>query len=349
MLDLVPLAGSRREMMDLDGYAQLIGQALQFELPQSHARTVRSAAVGGDDQPTRERVANLADLSPPTADRLNRESRGVVVDADGDPTRVGRQIIDSIGHSAAEFLDQEVVHAHFFRIASRTPFAAGVLEISDQLLLLRIDRNSRLVLGHRRLYGLVDEAKLRVAVGVVGAFAGLAFGLQAELLFLQQLADDRVADLVPEIAEFIRESAQALAGPAQRRHRIAARVGFDQCVQIVEQTRVRFGQRFASPTRPTDPIGRRPRRRIEFLEPPSDRARRDPRDARNRGYPAMASRPSLRCGEKTSLPFIQSRRYRCMARFELSQGIFVDHPLRYNAPPKTGIQAAHSLQSDSSI
>jgi len=75
--------------MDLDGYAQLIGQALQFELPQSHARTVRSAAVGGDDQPTRERVANLADLSPPTADRLNRESRGVVVDADGDPTRVG--------------------------------------------------------------------------------------------------------------------------------------------------------------------------------------------------------------------------------------------------------------------
>src|SRR3984957_14508430 len=125
MLDLVPLAGSGREMMDLDGYTQFIGQALQFELPQSHARTVRSAAVGGDDQAPREWVANPADLSPPTADRLNREGRGVVVDADGDPARVGRQIIDSIGHGAAELLDQEVVHAHFFRIASRTPFPAG--------------------------------------------------------------------------------------------------------------------------------------------------------------------------------------------------------------------------------
>src|ERR1700723_2374830 len=207
MLDLVPLAGSRREMMDLDGYAQLIGQALQFELPQSRARAVRAAAVGGDDQPTRERVANLADLSPPTADRLNRESRGVVVDADGDPTRVGRQIIDSIGHSAAEFLDQEVVHAHFLRIASRTPFAAGVLEISDQLLLLRIDRNSRLVLGHRAEYGLAEDPKLRVAVGVVEKFAGLAVGLQAELVFLQQLVVDRVADGENEIADSVIESA----------------------------------------------------------------------------------------------------------------------------------------------
>ena len=136
---------------------------------------------------------------------MNRERRGVVVDADGDPASVGSQIIDSIGHGAAKFFDQEVVHAHFFRIASRTPFAAGVLEIADQFLLLRIDRNSRLVLG------LVDEAELRVAVGVGGAFAGLAAGMQTELLFLQQLADHRVADLVPEIAAFIRETAQALA------------------------------------------------------------------------------------------------------------------------------------------
>jgi hypothetical protein len=65
-------------------------------------------------------------------------------------------------------------------------------------------------------------------------------------LFLQQLADDRVADLVPEIAKFIREPAQALAGTVQWRHRIAPRVGLDQYIQIVEQTRVRFGQRFAA-------------------------------------------------------------------------------------------------------
>ena len=94
------------------------------------------------------------------------------------------------------------MHAHLFRIALSAPFAAGVLEIADQFLLLRVDRYGRLVLGHRRLDRVVDDPELRVAVGIVGAFAGLAIGLQAELLLLQQLADNRVADLVPEFFEF---------------------------------------------------------------------------------------------------------------------------------------------------
>ncbi len=78
------------------------------------------------------------------------------------------------------------------------------------------------------------------AIGIVGAVARLAIGLQAELLLLQQLADNRGADLAPEVVEFGGQPAQALARPAQRRHRIAARVGLDQRVQIVEQTGVRF-------------------------------------------------------------------------------------------------------------
>ncbi len=46
------------------------------------------------------------------------------------------------------------------------------------------------------------RAELEGNDGVVGALAGLAIGLQAELLLLQQLADNRVADLVPEFFEF---------------------------------------------------------------------------------------------------------------------------------------------------
>ena len=37
VLDLVPLACSRREMMDLNLDAEFVGEALQFELPQAHA------------------------------------------------------------------------------------------------------------------------------------------------------------------------------------------------------------------------------------------------------------------------------------------------------------------------
>src|SRR5208283_580150 len=336
---VVPFAGSWRQMMDLDGYSEFIGEALQFKFPQSHARAVRSAAIGSDDQAARERIATTADVLPPSADRLNREGRRVVVDPDVDPARVSGQIINSIRHGATELLDQEIVHAHFFRIALFAPLAAGVLEIADQLLLLGIDGYSRLVLGHGCLDRVVDDTKLRVAVGIVSALARLAIGLQAELLLLQQLADNRVADLVPEFVEFSRQPAQALARPAQRRHRIAARVGLDQRVQIIEQAGVRFRQRFASPSWTANPTGRR-RRRVEFLQAASDRARGDARDAGDRGYAPTPRSPGFRRGEKPSLSFIQLRQYRCIALLELLERIFINHPQSYDAPPPQGIPAA---------
>jgi hypothetical protein len=85
------------------------------------------------------------------------------------------------------------------------------------------------------------------------------------------------------------------------------RAPHDQRVQIVEQTGVRFRQRFASPSRTANATELHRRRRVEFLQAASDRARGDPRDAGNRTYPAMPRRPGYRRSEKPSLPFIQLR------------------------------------------
>src|SRR5208282_3899213 len=171
-----------------------------------------------------------------------------------------------------------------------------------------------------------DDPELRVPVGIVGALARLAVGLQAELLLLKQFANHRVADLVPKLAQFVRKAAQALAGPAQRRHRIAARVGLDQCVQVVEKTGIRFTQRFAAPARPTYAIDRRRGRRFQFLQPPSDRAGGDPRHPRHRGYAAISRRTGFSRDEKPALTFIQLRRYRQVARLELAKRLFINHP-----------------------
>ena len=113
---------------------RFIGEALQFKFPQSHARAVRSAAIGGDDQPPCERIASAADLLPASADHLNREGRRVVVDW----------------------------------IALHAPFAVGLLAAADQFLLLSVDGDRRLVLGHGCLDRVVDDAALRVPVGIVG-------------------------------------------------------------------------------------------------------------------------------------------------------------------------------------
>jgi len=228
--------------MNFDGDAELIGEPLQLAFPQTHARAVAAAAIGGDQQSLCQGIAHTADVLPPAADRLHGKSRRVVVDADVHPAHVGGKIINSVRHGAAEFLDQEVMHAHFLGIALRPPFPAGVLEVADQFFLLRVDADHRLVLYQGGLNRIVDELELGVAVWIVGALAGLAIGLQAELLPLQQFANDRVADLVAELFQFGGQPAQALAGPAQRRHWIAARARLDERVQILKQSGIRRDQ-----------------------------------------------------------------------------------------------------------
>ena len=146
--------------------------------------------------------------------------------------------------------------------------------------------------------------------------------------YLGTFTDTAMADLVPEFVEFSRQPAQALARPTQRRHRIAARLGLDQRVQIVEQTGVRFRQRFASPSRTANATELQRRRRVEFLQAASDRARGDPRDPGNRGDAAMPRRPGFRRSEKPSLPFIQLRQYRCIALLELLERVL------YQSSPK---------------
>src|SRR4051812_2681504 len=238
MLDLVPLAGAGWQVVAFNGDAQFGSKRLQFAFPQPHAHAVAAATISGDDQTVRIRIALAADVLPPAADRLHREGGGIVVNPDTDPAVVRRQIIHAIGDRPAERLAEEVIHLHLFGLALRAPRPARVLEIPNQLLLLRVHRNHRLLLGQRRRHARLDVVKRRIAVGMLATLAGLAVALQAELLRLQHLGDDATADLVPKLRQFVRQPTQALAGPAQRRHRISAGIGLHQRQQIRPQRRV---------------------------------------------------------------------------------------------------------------
>lgn len=84
-------------------------------LPEAHARAVRSAAIRRDHEPLGVRVALLPHHAPPTADGVDRERRGIVIDAHADPTFVVGDIVDAIGHGAPEVAVDEVMNTHFFR------------------------------------------------------------------------------------------------------------------------------------------------------------------------------------------------------------------------------------------
>ena len=160
-------------MTDRDRKSRLVGERLQLDLPEPCAIAVRAAAVGGDRQGRGVGEALAAEVLPPASDRVDRERGGVVVDPDLDPTLVVGEVVDPVGDRLAEFLVLEVVDADQLGLALRAPLPTAVLEIADQLLLLGIDRDRRLLGGDRRLDPLVDVAKLRVAVGVARALSGL--------------------------------------------------------------------------------------------------------------------------------------------------------------------------------
>ena len=79
---------------------------------------------------------------------------------------------------------------------------------------------------------IMDE--LRIAVRMTVALAGLAVGLQAELLLMQQFANHGTADPMALCHQGQRQLRQNLAGLAQRRHRIAALARVHQRQPIVE-------------------------------------------------------------------------------------------------------------------
>ena len=161
-----------------------------------------------------------------------------MVDADTDPAGIRGKIIDAIGHRTTKFLDQEIVDPDRFRISLGAIFPAIVAEVADQFLLLGVDRDHRLLFCQSRTHLNVDVGELGVAVRMAVAFLGLAVALQAVARRVEQLGHQGAARLVPLLLQCLGQMPHALAGPPQRRLRIAAARWFDQRIEIAKQGRV---------------------------------------------------------------------------------------------------------------
>ncbi len=137
--------------------------------------------------------------------------------------------------------------AHGQRLAAWLPLAAGVREVSDELLLLGVDRDHR---GASPLIGLdpiVDELELLVAIGMCRAFQRLVRGLEAVPSRVEQLTNLLGTHGVALLGQFLRKLARALRGPAQRRLRVAACHGVDERLERLHQ----FGVAVLEPGTPS--------------------------------------------------------------------------------------------------
>src|SRR6516225_8599833 len=217
-----------------------------------------------------------------------------------------------------------------FRVSLGAIFAPVVTEIPtgqarglkahDQFLFLGVDGDHWLLFGQCRGHLGVDLAELRIPVGMAVALRSLAVALQTVTGLIEQVADQGAADLVTLRVQRLRQAAHALAGPPQRRFRITACRRLDPRLKIREQRGVLGNRRFASGSRPPDPLrGLVPR---QFLQTPPDRARRNPGCHRDRRDPAITRGERLGRRDQTAAPFIEKRGHR---RKPLSDGSDIDH------------------------
>ena len=184
--------------------------------------------------------------------------------------------------TVCQVLDQEIRHAHLFRIALSAPFAAGVLEIADQFL-LRIDGYGRPVLGQRRLDRVVDDPNCLSRWGLSAPSPVLRLACRLNLCFFSNSPTTVWLTLCPSFSSSAASRRRLLH--VQRSGDVGSRRARPVCSDR-PQSGVGLHQRLASPARPANPIGRWRRRCIELLQTASDRAGGDPRNPGDRCRPA---------------------------------------------------------------
>lgn len=287
MLDLIPFAGSWREMADRDAQPRLVSQPLQGHLPQPNAGAVASATVRGHQQGRRVRITDPPHFLPPPTEGLHGKLRRVAIDAHAHPTQVGRRIVNPVGMHFTPRRVDKVVDAHQFRLSLGMPFPPPVLEVANPFLLLRIDLHHEVPLVLKILDTVVDVPKLRIAIRMTGAFLGLLIALQAIAQLVQQGGHRLVADRMPLRAQRGGQLPSAPTGPAEGAFGIAARRRFDEPFQRHGQSRPRVRQWLAAAA----PFPNATRRAVRHLRTLFQRPlmQRGARQARGLGHDTLSS------------------------------------------------------------
>lgn len=116
MLDLIPLTGPWRKVPHVDRDTDLIGELLEFHLPQPIAAGIAPSAIGRDEDRMRLGIRHLAHMPPPASDGFDRKLGGVVIDPHTDPALIMRRIVHPIGTNLPQLLVRKIVCLDAFRL-----------------------------------------------------------------------------------------------------------------------------------------------------------------------------------------------------------------------------------------
>ena len=270
---------------------------------------------------------------------LRLRQSGVMVDAHTHPTDVAGNIVDAIGHCPTEFGNDKIVHANLLGTSLWPPFATGVLEVADQLLLLGVNRDRRFTCRERFLHPIVDVVELRVAIGTVRSLACLAIGLQT-IIELCRSSPTRVRPIVWPMSRrpwlSLRRLLQVHSSGDCGSPRVAGSTSARRSSSSSRPSR----SKACDPRRADASALHQDRTRAQFGQSTSDRAARDARGTHHRNNPAVSRRARLRSHETPPSALVEYRSERLEA---LANGRSSITPGRYSVRILKGIPPAYKI------
>jgi hypothetical protein len=229
-----------------------------------------------------------------------------MVTPDAHPGLIPGHVEDAVRDRLAHGIGGEIVNTDFLRLSFGLPLASTVLEPSNQLFLLCVDGNHRLVPRLEVFYRGIDVLKLRVAVRVIRAFTSLAQGMEAVTQRVELAADAGVADLESVAPQLDGQIAGALAGPPQRRHGVPSRRRRHHSFQRLDPPLLSLDQRLPTSAGTTLTINSSaPALQLRAASP--NGCPGQPGRARHDGVASVSDAPRFCCRPQSSRPLIKQR------------------------------------------
>jgi hypothetical protein len=136
-----------------------------------------------------------------------------MVGSNADPARILSHVEDPIRSGSAKIRDHEIMDPNRLWLALGPQLSPYILELTDQLPLLGIDGNDRIVRRKVLLNPLADVLELGITIRVAGAFQRLTIRLKAIVEIMQNLGDHPMAGLMSHLLEFFGQTTNAFASP----------------------------------------------------------------------------------------------------------------------------------------
>lgn len=182
VLDRVVFGSACGIVADQDGDAQLVGELLEFILPEPEATIVATTGIAQDQKSIFLLEAWALRIVPPGTDGFHGEFGCVVRRGDIDAALIVKQIVDTEGNSNGQSILAKVVAVDTFRLL--TPDATFIEEGANQLFVLGIDAEYRSSALAEKLLDPFNVVELTVSVGMWRSTQALAVGYQPNLLLL---------------------------------------------------------------------------------------------------------------------------------------------------------------------